>query len=205
MSSIATSNYRRRRKANLIKVCGNKCSLCGYDKLQNALEFHHLNPEEKSYGVSSQGVCHDLETDLQEVRKCILVCANCHREIHADFYSLEELKEKQIFDEKFAQTLRDEKSQKSERQIYYCSSCGKEISRYSKSGLCDSCVRKTKRITERPSREELKKMIREFPFTKIGEKYNVSDNAIRKWCKSENLPVKKTEINKITDAQWELI
>lgn len=55
------------------------------------------------------------------------------------------------------------------------------------------------------SREELKKMIRTMPFTKIGEKYKVTDNSIRKWCDGYKLPRKKTEINKISDKDWELI
>ena len=53
MSSLATSEYRRRRKANLIAVCGNQCNLCGYNKVISALEFHHINPKEKSYGIAS--------------------------------------------------------------------------------------------------------------------------------------------------------
>lgn len=91
MSSKATSDYRRRRKQNLLKICGEKCAICGYDKCIGALEFHHLIPEKKSYGIASNGTCRDLESDIAEVKKCILICANCHREIHNNMYSLEEL------------------------------------------------------------------------------------------------------------------
>lgn len=76
---------RRKRKADLIHVCGDKCNLCGYNKTNSALEFHHIFPEQKSYGLSASGICHSLERDLEEVEKCILVCANCHREIHENF------------------------------------------------------------------------------------------------------------------------
>ena len=86
-SGLDVSNYRRRRKANLIRVLGNRCALCGYDKLQDALEFHHINPENKIYSIASNGTCHDLEKDLTEIKKCILVCANCHRAIHKKLYS----------------------------------------------------------------------------------------------------------------------
>lgn len=48
-------------------------------------------------------------------------------------------------------------------------------------------------------------MIRNMPFTKIGEKYGVSDNAIRKWCKAEKLPTKKTEIIKFSEEEWSKI
>ena len=54
-------------------------------------------------------------------------------------------------------------------------------------------------------REDLKKLIRSMSFTSIGKKYNVSDNAIRKWCDKYNLPRKVSEIKKYSDEEWELI
>lgn len=66
-------------------------------------------------------------------------------------------------------------------------------------------ISKRQRTVERPSREELKQLIRTKPFTQIGKIYGVSDNAIRKWCDFEKLPRKKNEINKYTDEEWALI
>ena len=199
------SAYRRRRKANLVKVMGNKCCLCGYDKNIGALEFHHINPEEKEYGIAKNGTCHDLEKDLAEIKKCILVCANCHREIHDGLYSEKDLWEKQIYNEEVANQLRLEKTQPKQKIIYYCNNCGTELYSKSKTGLCENCYKKTTRFIERPSRDELKNLIRKEPFTKIGELYGVTDNAIRKWCISENLPKKKADINKYSDDEWEKI
>lgn len=82
----------------------------------------------------------------------------------------------------------------------YCVDCGKEIS--SGSLRCEQCNYIASRIIERPSREELKKLIRSLSFTKIAEQYKVSDNAIRKWCDSYGLPRKKKEINKYSDNEW---
>lgn len=87
----------------------------------------------------------------------------------------------------------------------YCKKCGKEITVYSKSGLCASCVGAKNRVAVRPLREELKRLIRKSPFAEIGRMYNVTDNSIRKWCKAEGLPSKKSEINSISDEEWELI
>ena len=62
------------------KQYGGKCQICGYNKCLSALEFHHLNPNEKENIVSnSYGTVKD---SIKEAKKCILVCANCHREIH---------------------------------------------------------------------------------------------------------------------------
>ncbi len=199
MGSKATSDFRRRRKSNLIKVCGGKCCICGYDKNQNALDFHHIDEKEKEYGIASNGTCHDLEKDLLEVKKCVLVCANCHREIHAGLYSKDELLSYKTYDEKIAQQLREEKAKLSQKTVYYCKECGTKLSGNIASGLCSSCAHKKTRVVVRPSRKELKELIRTMPFTQIGNMYNVSDNAIRKWCKAENLPYTKREINTIQD------
>lgn len=204
MSSKATSDFRRNRKANLIKVCGNRCNLCGYDKAISGLEFHHIDPETKSYGLASMGTCHQLEIDLNEIKKCILVCANCHREIHEGLYTKEELLLKRIYLNDIAEQLIEERNNLQKKTIYYCKDCGKEISRGAI--RCEACNRKIKRVVQdRPSREELKQLIRTTPFVKIGEKFGVSDNSIRKWCISENLPSKVSKIKQYTNEEWDKI
>lgn len=61
---------------------GNKCCKCGYNKCEAALEFHHTDPNEKDFVLA--GAKYGKEKMLKELEKCILVCANCHREIHAN-------------------------------------------------------------------------------------------------------------------------
>ena len=202
------SDFRRRRKENLIKIAGNKCNICGYDKVIGALEFHHLIPEEKEYGISAKGTCHDIEKDLKEIQKCILVCANCHREIHNNCFSLDELKNFQIFNQELAQQLKEDRDKKLgiiPKEKVFCSNCGIEITGQGITGMCSKCVSQSNRISKRPSREELKNLIRNKPFTQIGKQFGVSDNAIRKWCDAENLPRKVFEIKSYSDEEWELI
>lgn len=66
--------------ALLKEESGNKCSKCGYDKCLAALEFHHLDPSQKEGGVI--GTTASLKKQREEVSKCVLLCANCHREAH---------------------------------------------------------------------------------------------------------------------------
>lgn len=206
MSSQATSNYRKRRKLNLIKVCGNKCNICGYEKNISALEFHHIDPSKKEYGIASQGTCHDIKKDLEEVKKCILVCANCHREIHDGNYTLEQLNHYRYFDEKIAEQLIQERDEVLFGKKRFCSKCGNPITTYSKSGLCETCSKFERRIVkERPNREELKNLIRKKSFAELGREFGVSDNSIRKWCKIVNLPFKSTDIKNYSDQEWEKI
>lgn len=54
----------------------------GYNKCIAALEFHHLDPNEKDFGIASSGATRTFEKIKVELDKCIMVCANCHREIH---------------------------------------------------------------------------------------------------------------------------
>lgn len=205
MGAKETTEYRRRRKENLIKVCGGQCVLCGYKRLSSALEFHHINPEDKEYAVASNGTCHNLEKDLSEVKKCLLVCANCHREIHAGLFSEEDLWVKQVYLEDIAQSLREDKQVRVGEKGYFCLECGKQITKYSTSGLCSDCATKGRRLVDRPSREELKQLIRTTPFTRIASQFGVTDNAIRKWCKAENLPSKVSDIKSYSIEEWENI
>lgn len=76
-----TSKYRRTIKQLLVEYKGSKCQICGYNRCVKALEFHHLNPQEKDCTVS--GGTKSFDSLKPEVDKCILVCSNCHREIHA--------------------------------------------------------------------------------------------------------------------------
>ena len=75
------SDARKRLKEKLVEYKGGACEVCGYNKCITALEFHHVNPNEKEFGIGSMKVL-SFEKCKKEVDKCMLVCANCHREIH---------------------------------------------------------------------------------------------------------------------------
>jgi len=66
-----------------VEYKGGCCQVCGYDKYQGALEFHHKDPSEKDFSLSSKGHCKAWVKVKKELDKCVLVCSNCHREIHA--------------------------------------------------------------------------------------------------------------------------
>lgn len=74
---------RKNIKQWSLEYKGFKCECCGYDKCEVALEFHHLNPLEKDFNISDRNIKLNWEDIKKELDKCILVCSNCHREIHA--------------------------------------------------------------------------------------------------------------------------
>lgn len=91
-----------------------------------------------------------------------------------------------------------------EHNLNYCVDCGALISKSAVRCIkCNTIYRNNN--SEIISREELKKLIRTLPFTKIGEKFGVSDNAVRKWCDKYNLPRKVSDIKKISDDDWKKI
>lgn len=76
---------RRRRKVKdiLIEEAGGKCQQCGYSKYRGALQFHHRDPSQKEFGLASVGSL-GIEKQREEVKKCDLLCNNCHAEHHAN-------------------------------------------------------------------------------------------------------------------------
>jgi hypothetical protein len=81
--SEAVVRRRRRVKALMVDEAGGKCAICLYDRCLNALEFHHLDPTEKEFGVSMRGITRSIEAVRAEAAKCVLLCANCHAEVEA--------------------------------------------------------------------------------------------------------------------------
>lgn len=83
-------------------------------------------------------------------------------------------------------------ARKSQKRKNFCCDCGAKIGL--QASRCVKCNALFRRIEKPVSREELKKLIRTLPFTQIGQMFGISDNAIKKWCDSYNLPRKKTDI-----------
>lgn len=68
---------------------GGKCIRCGYDRCIKALEFHHIDPSKKDFTISNDHF-HLLEA-VEESKKCILICSNCHKELHDNLWNIEDL------------------------------------------------------------------------------------------------------------------
>lgn len=73
--------FRLKIKNSIIATLGGKCSRCGYDKCSAALCCHHVDPSKKEFGLHS-GSAKKWSLTKKEIEKCILLCANCHAEIH---------------------------------------------------------------------------------------------------------------------------
>jgi hypothetical protein len=168
---------QRRKKQHAVDIFGGKCQIpsCGYNKCIEALEFHHLDKDEKEEKPSQVILRWSFERAKKELDKCILVCANCHREIHAA-----EKKKKPI-----------------DLQIYYrpwlkktCPCCSEDFETKSiNQKFCtNTCYAASQRKVTRPSKEELKELLDSgITWVKLGAMFHLSDNGVRKWAKNYKL------------------
>ncbi len=201
MSYQYVKNHRKLTKERVFYVMGEKCAICGLeDDCLSIYDFHHINPKEKDFTISNGAFCSSWLKLIEELKKGVLLCANCHRKVHSNIENFQ-------LKSSFIQERADEISQQIEdlriHKLTYCKSCGKIITTGAE--RCENCNNLTRRIVDRPSREELKQLIRTKPFTQIALNYKLSDNAIRKWCDNYNLPRTKKEINSYSDEEWNLL
>lgn len=119
--SDSVKRWRQHSKQRIVDSMGGKCQSCGYDKCNEALELHHIEPsgKELSFGRLRANP-KSWNTIVAELRKCILLCSNCHKEVHYGIISLPT--EYNSFNENFS----DYKKLLTEKEKTYCEVCGKE-------------------------------------------------------------------------------
>ncbi len=77
--------HRQKIKEKAVEYKGSKCQKCGYNKCIWSFDFHHVIPEEKDFSISRNSTL-SWEKVKKELDKCIMLCANCHRELHYSEY-----------------------------------------------------------------------------------------------------------------------
>ena len=75
-------NQQREIKLKCVEYKGGKCQKCEYDKCVAAIDFHHRDPAQKSFNISTVRF-HEWEVIRQELDKCDILCKNCHAEEHS--------------------------------------------------------------------------------------------------------------------------
>ena len=162
--------WRRKTKQRMVNAFGGKCGICDYNKCNAALEFHHLNPDEKEFGFGS---IRSWEKAVIEVRKCVLLCSNCHVEVHNGITQIPENITR--FDESFAEY----REQFKKNMMDNCPICGGD-KRIDYLTCSNSCGGKRREVIDWDS-IDLLKMYKEIgTYIGVAEKLNVSDSTIRK-------------------------
>ncbi len=78
----AVVRRRKQIRQRALEYKGYHCTICQYNKCLKALEFHHLESDKKDFGISAKGYTRSWKVIVKELDKCVLLCANCHREVH---------------------------------------------------------------------------------------------------------------------------
>lgn len=84
----AVAKRRKKVREMAVQYKGGKCIFCGYNRCSQALDFHHINSAGKDFGISDKGYTRSWQKVEEEIDKCVLVCANCHRELHVGIKQL---------------------------------------------------------------------------------------------------------------------
>ena len=165
------------RKLELIRLKGGKCEICGYDKNIAALEFHHLDPNVKSFQLDSRHLSNTTRDKIiEELDKCILVCANCHRELHNPHFNNENIEN----------LLAEMKSKhasvfsKPKRKLI-CKHCGREFDYVTGKLYCSKKCRDADINKKYPSYEEIIEKYNELrSWEKVAEHFSISKKIIQR-------------------------
>jgi hypothetical protein len=163
-----TTKYRRLKiRKELIEYAGGKCCRCGYSKYSEVLEFHHKVASEKLFNICGTNVLKYSKNILQkEVDKCDLLCANCHRETHAD------MKDEFIYEPK------------KNRKSIKCAVCGNTTK--NKLYCSPKCFAESK-ILDKPTKIDLQNLLKDYTYLELTKKLKVSRSTIFKWASDYGL------------------
>ena len=161
-----------RKKQQAVDYLGSKCSQCGYSKCLQALDFHHIDPKTKEANPSYIVMRWAWHRVKRELDKCIVLCRNCHAEVHYGHISVTEIniRMKPLI-------------------ILRCLQCSIEFDTHNKDQMyCKPrCKQLSDRKVVRPNKEQLKIDIDTMNWCAVGRKYGVTDNAVRKWARTYKL------------------
>jgi len=173
----AVKKWRKNTKQRIVDAMGGECQNCGYKTCNEALELHHINPKDKDFGFG-EIVANPKKWKILvgELKKCILLCANCHREIHQGLIILPN--NYKIFNDEFA-TYEIERKKLIKT---FCPICGNEKPKNNKT-CSHKCARKLNGKVDWDN-INLKGLLNKYNnFSKIGRMLGISDNAVRKQAK----------------------
>lgn len=164
-----------RRKIKLVDLKGGKCEICGYNKNVAALEFHHLDSSLKEFQLDARKLSNtNWETILKEADKCILICANCHREIHNPEYTKE-----------YVNSLKTIAEMRKEEVIHTktCAYCGKSFNKSNLSIFCSKECKdnaKADYFSKYPTLEEINTKYEELhSWEKVAKHYGLTRKIIQ--------------------------
>ncbi len=173
-NSEAVKRWRKNTKRRAVAALGGRCVVCALQTHIMVYDFHHV---ENRVGRQTIG---DLMSSIkswarivEDLRRCVLVCSNCHRLVHHGLVAIPEGAAR--FDEQYVQY-------RPRLDYGLCEVCERPLVR---KGRCCStrCAGLASRKVKRPTKRELARLLKKHSFCGVGRMFGVSDNAVRKWLK----------------------
>lgn len=190
---------RKRLKIRAVAYLGGSCTKCGYSRCVDAMDFHHRDPTTKDFQIGAGGVYHRFEIVKLELDKCDLLCANCHRELHASaldeppkrgkphltWPSFDELSLRVQQESLTAIAIAFRVSRITVRN--WCRKLGVQLPDHG-SRLSSAKMVTRKNPTLWPSPDLLKILVWKKPVLQVAKDLGVSDAAVKKRCKRLGIP-----------------
>lgn len=168
-----------------------KCECCNLSKWQDKLiplELHHIN------GIHTDNRLENLQ----------LLCPNCHaltdsyrgKNTHKHIMTVSKQLDSELYEPvvKKKRHIKKENKKDNKKEKRYCIVCGKELNRTQTKFCSQECSHKNQ-IISKPSKEELLSVLKDTQvFRQVGKIFNVTDNAVKKWCISYNIPSHSKEL-----------
>lgn len=179
-NSEAVKRWRNATKERMVESLGGECAICGYSDCYEALEFHHLESDKKDFGFGNlRANIKGWKTIVEELRKCVLLCANCHREVHSSRSETVVPDDAPRFNEDYV----DYKVLK--RDLEPCPVCGKDKPTYNKTCSYE-CAAKTKGRVDWDNVDLIALFEKYKTQTAVADYLGISDGAVHKRMKKIN-------------------
>lgn len=187
--------HQKKQRANkrlmLLEAKGSRCQICGYNRCMKALSFHHVSEDTKIFTLSNRLCQRKWQDVVAEASKCILLCHNCHTEVHDGFHvdrvavlEKELAEQKELFVSRLMIVGSKNRSRKGTTDR--CPNCSKDyVVKWVHQRYCSAkCSAEAQQRVVRPNKQELKQLLETFSYVQVGRIFNVSDNSVRKWLRS---------------------
>lgn len=172
-NSENVSRWRANTKRKLISAFGDKCCLCGYNKCDKVLEFHHLDPSIKDFGWGEiNGNIKSWSKIITEIKKCVCLCSNCHKEVHAGVSTVPDTAPR------FDELLIPSHLFRSSAVYDSCPICGKLKYQTFKTCSRKCSYNNTKRIVDWSTNDVVELLMKYKTYAAVGELLGVTGAAV---------------------------
>ena len=171
--SDAVKKWRRKTKDRILEAFGGACTMCGYNRCSASLCLHHLDPSKKEFSFGGvRASAKSWSALVVEMRKCVMVCNNCHGEIHAGITHVPKLARR--FNEAFTNYKEVERRKK----YTPCVQCG--VNKESSNKYCNvKCAAKAREKVDW-FYIDLQESLKTKSKSQIAKELGVSEAAVRK-------------------------